>query len=155
MQTFKTRFNYFYFFLIFLGFLFFIGIAFFYFFYGFPLIISGEKNKVPMYIGLTAASVGIIYMIYYCGALLKSYRNILTVQEDKVIVKDAIFGTISEIEIWYIEGYRIKNYIFTENLICLEMWLKNGEKVQAMNYMLANFKGLAVALNQIGIKQID
>ena len=155
MPIFKTRFNYLYFICVFLGLLFFIGVAIFFFFYGFPLIIEGEKNKVPMYIGLTAASVGLLYAIYYCGGILGGYRNILIFESDRIIVKDAIFLKTKEIEHWYIEGYTMSKYIFTANLSCIDIWLKNGDNIKLLNYMTWNFKEVKPALDKLQVRQIS
>ncbi len=92
MTDFKTRYNYFTFSLILIGFLVFLALAIILIFYGsvlFNIISVKEKHKIAMYIGLSMVPIGILWMIFFWGRILKKYRLILTFKRSSITLTDA------------------------------------------------------------------
>lgn len=157
MQDFKTRFNYFAFSIILIGFiaslvLLSIGVV-----YGssiFHILAAKEKNKVAMYIGLSMVPLGVLWMTFFLGRILKKYRFILVFKQDSIILKDAIFLTSKEFLISDIDGYVDTIYFGDLLMRCTIIFLKDGRSIRVLNFLTSNFDHLKLALKGHRIKKL-
>lgn len=157
MTDFRTRFNYFIFSLIIIGFLIFLSLAFIIIIYGstlYHLISAHEKNKTAMNIGLSMVPIGILWMLFFWGRILKNYRTILTFRQNSIAQTDAIFLTTKEFPISDIDGYIDTSYLGDVLMKCIVIYLKDGSSIRVLNYLTLNFDNLKSTLKSHSIKRI-
>ena len=158
MQDFKTRFNYLTFSLIFIGFVVFVILGFVVIIYGstiLDILSAKEKNKIAMYIGLSMVPLGIAWMVFFLGQILKNYRFILTFTKDKIFITDAIFRTIYELPISEITYYKEATYLGDILLKATTISLKDGRQLRALNILTINFDKLNSELKRREIKKLS
>ncbi|HLK30770.1 MAG TPA: hypothetical protein VKT28_19490 [Puia sp.] len=157
MQDFKTRFNYLTFSLMFIGFVVFIALGLVIIIYGrtiLDILSAKEKNKIAMYIGLSMVPLGISWMIFFWGRILKNYRSIITLSQNSIIQKDAIFFTVKEYSLNDIEGYSDSIYLGDILMKTIVINLKDGSSIKILNYLTHNFENLKLTLKLLKIKRL-
>ena len=158
MQDFKTRFNYFIFSLIFLGFLIFLALGFILTIYGnsfYHLISAHEKNKTAMNIGLSMVPLGILWMLFFWGRILKNYRTILTLKQNSFILTDAIFLKTSEFPYSEIENYDGGIYLGDMTMKSIKVHLKSRKSVTILNSLTLNFNDLILELKKRKLRRLS
>lgn len=157
MTDFRTRFNYFTFCLLIVGFLIFLTLAFILIIYGstiFDIISAKEKNKMAMFIGLTMVPIGILWMLFFLGRIIKNYRTILTFRQNSLFQTDVIFRKTKEFPISDIEGYIDTSYLGDVSTKQLIIYLKDGSSIKLLKYLTLNFDNLILTLKSHKIKRI-
>ncbi len=155
MRDFKTRFNYFIFSLIFLGFFIFLTLAFILIIYGttfYHLISAHEKNRMAMNIGLSMVPIGILWLLFFWGRIMKNYRTILTLKQNSFILTDAIFLKTVEFPYSEMKNYDSGIYLGDITMKSIKINLKGRKSITILNSLTLNFGDLILELKKRKIK---
>ena len=107
-----------------------------------------------MYIGLSMVPIGVFYMIFFWGNILKNYRSIITFKQNSLTQTDAIFSITKEYQFSEIEGYNDTSYWGAVLMKCIVIHLKDGTSIRILTYLTLNFDKLVLTLKSHKIKRI-
>ncbi len=98
--------------------------------------------------------IGIVYMVFFLGRILKNYRSVLTFKQSSITLTDAIFRTTKEYPLSDIEGYIDPTYLGDILMKTIVIYLKDGSSIRVLNYLTRNFGNLKPTLKLYRIKRI-
>lgn len=144
MDNFTTKYNYLVFGLRLIMFLFLLGTLCGFIFYVMPKLAKEPEISIKIIIGSFAGLFLTIFLPYRFGKAILTQRNILTLNDDALVVNDALWKKEYVIEKSRIKGFSVSTYPtrfwdFKEIIV----YFHNGDKMELPQFLYWNFKDIS------------